>query len=123
MSKRAIVILFITIIAAGIIAGVFVFKPSSGGASPSVSPTPSGTAVKQSGVENDAAEAKINILAENAESYKKNGKVKNSETLSAAVSALASMTLTEEQNGRVRQTLIQLPTSYLESYDTLKENH
>ncbi len=121
MSKKTIVILIIVLcIAAGIIAGVLVLRASPGGASPS--PTPKNTAVDQSRVEKDAAEAKIKTLEENAEAYKKDGKVKNSEALSAAVSALASMTLTAEQNDRVRKILIQLPTTYLESYNALKEN-
>ena len=124
MSKKTIIILTVVLlIAAGVLAGVFVFRSSSGGPPPSPSPSPSNTAVKQSGAENNAMEDKITILEENAEYYKKNGKVKNSEALSAAVSALASMNLTAEQNGRVRQTLISLPTTYLESYDALKENN
>ena len=123
MSKKTIVVLIVVLlIVAGVFAGVFVFRSSSGGSPPFASPSPSNSAVKQSGAESDATETKIKVLEENAESYKKNGKVKNSEALSAAVSALASMNLTAEQNDRVRQTLIGLPTSYLKSYDALKEN-
>lgn len=123
MSKKTIVILTVVLlIVAVVLAGVFMFRSSKGGSPPSASPSPSSTAVKQSGAESNAMESKIKILEENAEYYKKNGKVKNSEAVSAAVSALASMNLTAEQNGKVRQTLIQLPTNYLESYDALKEN-
>ena len=123
MSKKIIVILTIVLlIAAGVLAGVFVFRSSPGGTSPSVSPKPSNSVHAPSDAQTSDAEAKMKILEENADYYKKNGKVKNSEALSAAVSALASMTLSAEENQRVRKTLIGLPTSYLESYDALKEN-
>ena len=77
MSKKTIIILTIVLlIAAGVLAGVFVFRSSPGGPSPSVSPKPSNSVHAPSDAQTSDAEAKMKILEENADYYKKNGNTK-----------------------------------------------
>lgn len=64
----------------------------------------------------------IKILDENISQYKKTGNVKSSEDLNATIDSLAYINLTTEQENSIKDKLNQLPETYKNMYEVVKNS-
>ena len=64
----------------------------------------------------------IKILDENISQYKKTGNVKSSEELNATIDSLAYINLTPEQENSIKDKLNQLPETYKNMYEVVKNS-